>query len=184
MKSFMLSAQLTTSWCSANWLEDLNLNIPVNTRECFRLPEFGATPYINNCNWNSIFLCAFLYNCVKLGLALVEDRSKTRTHLRTQCLQCVNLIGKGDNFNTKTMFSRSLRIIKWRIMKCLQKIINIFGTAELRHGLISEVTEGTTRLHPQNNIHERHAYFRFINDIIGHVRFSQRWLWRVLSSGI
>jgi hypothetical protein len=47
MRSSVFSAQLTTLWYrSTNRLAGLNLNIPVNTKECFRLTDFWDTLYL------------------------------------------------------------------------------------------------------------------------------------------
>jgi hypothetical protein len=44
MRSSTFNAQLTALWCrSTNWLAGLNLNIPVNAKECWRLTDFWAT---------------------------------------------------------------------------------------------------------------------------------------------
>jgi hypothetical protein len=44
MRYSMFNAQLTRMWYrSANWLEGINLNITVNTREYFRLTYFWAS---------------------------------------------------------------------------------------------------------------------------------------------
>jgi hypothetical protein len=46
MRSFMFNAQLITPWYrSTNWLIGLNLNISIDTRECFRLIDYWATLY-------------------------------------------------------------------------------------------------------------------------------------------
>jgi hypothetical protein len=46
MRPSMSNAQLSTLWYrSTNWLADLNLNIPANTRDCFMLIDFLATLY-------------------------------------------------------------------------------------------------------------------------------------------
>jgi ABC-type arginine/histidine transport system permease subunit len=47
MSSSVFKAQLTTLWYpSTNWLAGINLNIPFNAKEYFRLAYFRVTIYI------------------------------------------------------------------------------------------------------------------------------------------
>jgi hypothetical protein len=52
MRSPVFNAKLTTLWyrCT-NWLVGLNLNIPVNARECFRLTDVWATLHSSSSTW-------------------------------------------------------------------------------------------------------------------------------------
>jgi hypothetical protein len=48
MRSPMCTTKLTRVWHRySNWLADLTLSIPVNTRECVRLIDFWGTQYLN-----------------------------------------------------------------------------------------------------------------------------------------
>jgi hypothetical protein len=85
MRSSMFNTQFTTLWYrSANWLAGLNLNIPANKREGFRLTDFWATLYLRP------FLLghrpSFYKECPQLFLA--QKKATTLAHL----LLCLWLI--------------------------------------------------------------------------------------------
>jgi hypothetical protein len=119
MRSSIFNAQLTTlRYRSTDWLAGLNLNIPVNMRECFKLPDFWPTlyiswrmrhacwmangdspyflfpmllvPYINN-EGNPWLIRFYIWNTFGLGLLFVKQKWKSVLQWSTHIFQTRSL---------------------------------------------------------------------------------------------